>query len=275
VAVQPLSENQVYDYLVRGGEPLRALRVAVQEDAALRELTNTPLMLRHRGAEKTYTVEQTRHWLSWLARQLKQHNQTVFYLERLQPDWLPTQQFQQHYQLLVKGIISTLFGLLIGGMLGGLIGGLLIARNVGHIATEVTGILAIGLPLGMVGGLLAGFIGLAFSKRAIEIHPSEILTWSWSSIWYDLLEAVAIGLVGGLIFWRIGGPFVQLTHPPVNFLVDWLIYQLGGILIGGIMGLLLFGMSTAWLGFPVSKREGWRFMKNAMGVQSHVPVQLR
>ncbi len=45
VAVQPLTQQQVDDYLARGGEPLWALRVALQRDAALRELTSTPLML--------------------------------------------------------------------------------------------------------------------------------------------------------------------------------------------------------------------------------------
>jgi hypothetical protein len=29
------------------------------------------------------------HWLSWLVRQMRAHNQTIFYLEHLQPDWLP------------------------------------------------------------------------------------------------------------------------------------------------------------------------------------------
>ena len=83
-----------------------ALRVALQRDAALRELTETPLMLsiltltyqgvpvedllreasptdrqrqifehyvqrmlRQRGAQMRYTQAQTTHWLTWLARQ--------------------------------------------------------------------------------------------------------------------------------------------------------------------------------------------------------------
>jgi hypothetical protein len=45
VAVQPLSPQQVDDYLVSGGEPLWALRVALHQDASLRGLTTTPLML--------------------------------------------------------------------------------------------------------------------------------------------------------------------------------------------------------------------------------------
>jgi predicted NACHT family NTPase len=45
VAVQPLTERQVDDYLERGEEPLHALRLAVRQDPALRALANTPLML--------------------------------------------------------------------------------------------------------------------------------------------------------------------------------------------------------------------------------------
>src|SRR5260370_22635594 len=45
-------------------------------------------MLSRRGIKTRYTPQQTRQWLAWLARQLKQHNQTVFYIERMQPELL-------------------------------------------------------------------------------------------------------------------------------------------------------------------------------------------
>jgi len=134
VMVQPLTPQQVDDYLVRGGEPLSTLRVELHEDAALRELTTTPLMLsiltltyygtpveelvqaaslpdrqrqvfehyvermlKQRRGAMHYTPEQTTHWLSWLARQMKQHNQTVFYIEHLQPDWLTGDRMREAY----------------------------------------------------------------------------------------------------------------------------------------------------------------------------------
>src|SRR5205823_6238238 len=115
VTIQSLTQQQVDDYLARGGESLWALRVALHQDAALGELTETPLMLsiltltyhdmpveellrgglaptrqqvfehytermlRYRGAAMRYPQEQTTRWLSWLARQMKQQSQTVFY----------------------------------------------------------------------------------------------------------------------------------------------------------------------------------------------------
>ncbi len=45
VLVQPLTLAQIDTALVQGGEPLAGVRAAVQENAALRELLRTPLML--------------------------------------------------------------------------------------------------------------------------------------------------------------------------------------------------------------------------------------
>jgi hypothetical protein len=35
---------------------------------------------------------QTLRWLGWLARSMRDRSQSVFYLEQLQPDWLPGRQ---------------------------------------------------------------------------------------------------------------------------------------------------------------------------------------
>lgn len=60
-------------------------------------------MVREKGAErqgrqdipvKRYPLEQTCSWLTWLARQMRAHNQTLFDGEVLQVDWLPTSQQQ-------------------------------------------------------------------------------------------------------------------------------------------------------------------------------------
>ena len=48
--VQPLTPQQVDDYLVRGGEPLSALQVALHEDAALRELARSSRLIRRWSA---------------------------------------------------------------------------------------------------------------------------------------------------------------------------------------------------------------------------------
>jgi hypothetical protein len=46
-------------------------------------------MLRRRGAKTYDKSQQVIHWLSWLAQQMARCNQSEFYLERMQIDWLP------------------------------------------------------------------------------------------------------------------------------------------------------------------------------------------
>src|SRR5262249_30235637 len=126
VVVQPLTKAQVRDYVERVGEPLKALRAALEDDPSFLELLETPLvlwvallayrespvefsgedtfeqrrsrlfakfvdvMLKRRSLGVRYTPKQTLSWLSWLASALSRKQQTVFYLEDLREKWLPT-----------------------------------------------------------------------------------------------------------------------------------------------------------------------------------------
>src|SRR5581483_593252 len=66
---------------------------AIYQEESLAELFRAKtlnLRLQRRRGPALYTPEQTRRWLCWLARNMRQRDQTVFYVERLQPSWLPT-----------------------------------------------------------------------------------------------------------------------------------------------------------------------------------------
>jgi len=54
--------------------------------------TYTRRMLQRRSVRPRYSLEQTIHWLSYLAWQTKRQSQSVLYIERLQPSWLILQQ---------------------------------------------------------------------------------------------------------------------------------------------------------------------------------------
>ena len=179
VVVQPLTSQQVETYLIQAGQSLAAVRTALHANPMLQELTTTPLMLNiltlayadaavqdlpHRGSAEVqqqqvfasyvermverkgnvvrYPLQSTRVWLGWLAGQMREHNQTVFYLEHLQPDWLTPGQYRTYAWLAVHlpGIligvlaslsITLLFGfvdaasMILYGAFGGLLGGLL------------------------------------------------------------------------------------------------------------------------------------------------------
>jgi transcriptional regulator with XRE-family HTH domain len=124
--VQPLSQEQVQEYMHSMGEHVEALSAALQHDADLRTLSTTPLMLSiltlayhdqpvedllrdSTPASRLHLIfshyvsrmfsrpflsdrfssDHATRWLAALAHQLRSHHQTVFYLEHLHPDWLP------------------------------------------------------------------------------------------------------------------------------------------------------------------------------------------
>lgn len=120
--IEPLTESQIDEYLTQTDLRLEGVRRALHDDAALRELVTTPLMLNilvrtyrdqsfdeiilsgslegrrqqiftnyvqrmlhRRQKDVRYTQEQVVRWLSWLASYLDFEWQTDFLLEDLQP----------------------------------------------------------------------------------------------------------------------------------------------------------------------------------------------
>ena len=146
VVVQPLTTEQIHDYLETAGSQLVAVRTALQNNQVLRELAVSPLMLnvltltyrdaslgdlpvsgsveeqqrevfagyikRMLGTNKTARSQQMLSWLSWLARQMQRNSQTVFYLEQLQPSWL-TQEHWIWYELLAVRLPGIIIGVLL------------------------------------------------------------------------------------------------------------------------------------------------------------------
>ncbi|MCA9923395.1 MAG: NACHT domain-containing protein, partial [Anaerolineales bacterium] len=147
VVLQPLSMDQIDQYLASVGKRLAGLRAALQTDEMLRELAQSPLMLsimtlayyrvpeeaalslkerdmgrtllfevyvermaRYREGEKLYAPADTVGWLAWLAQQMYAHNQTLFFLEGVQPTWLTQEQKRPYLHRL---------RLVIGGLIGG------------------------------------------------------------------------------------------------------------------------------------------------------------
>jgi hypothetical protein len=238
VVVQPLTQRQVDAYLQRAGEQLAGVRAVLRDDAELREMLDTPLMLsiaalayaeksalevqvvgvpevrrRHlfdayiqamfsrRSKQGSSKQRQTTSWLSWLADRMVHYNQTVYYIERMQPDWLP---YRQRW-------ISTIGIALVIGLIGALVG-TLVGASVGGLG-------------GLVGGLLGGLGGGAVAYSA-EIEGVETLRWRWSR--NVLLWALAGCLVLGLVLWLLGGQVWGLVGAVVGSLGVGLLVGLSG-----------------------------------------------
>ncbi len=274
VEVQPLQEQQVFDYLKRVGKPMEAVHAALHSHPILRQLISTPLMLSvvtltyrdkavedlpklgtateqqqqiferyvervlvRRATKGYFTPQQTRQWLTWLAQRMQQYSLTEFYLERLQPTWLATKQSQTLYTVLGRIVVGLVFGLVLG-----LVGGLFLGLVFG---------LVFGLVLGLVGGLflepssrlsssglsrlLLGGVVLGLNKEVQEIRLAEVPARSWRSFWSYLAGELVGALSFGLIFGLVG----ELLGGLAFGLLGWLLGGLVGALVGGRSGLRL------------------------------------
>jgi len=295
VMVQPLTEQQVDDYLARGGEPLWALRVALHQDAGLRELTNTPLMLsiltltyhglpieellrgaslterqrqlferyiermlRYRESEMRYTPEQTTHWLSWLARQMKRQNQTVFYIEHLQPDWLKGDRTRRAYDRWALWFPAIFIGMLV--CLGA--HSLLLP----WILPSFTS-LALNLALG-------GFMGwLLYAGSSIQ-QPQESGEQVGRGIWSRLVERLKAGILIGLAAGLGAGLLIGLNAGFVAGLGAGLLIGLGSILLKAVLDGIKKGIIVgSLLGLSLGLLIGVSPVLSSMVSGAVIPVQ--
>jgi hypothetical protein len=127
IVLQAFTPQQIEEYLVRFGSELVTLKMALQQEANLRELAQSPLMLsimtlayqsisaekllqlnsvetqrqrlfeiyvgqmlKRRSSSNIYRPEQTIYWLTWLAKRMQHFSQPVFLIEQIQPQWLDT-----------------------------------------------------------------------------------------------------------------------------------------------------------------------------------------
>jgi hypothetical protein len=209
VVVQPLTPQQVDAYLQQGGHKLAALRQALQNDSTLWELLDTPLMLQililtyldlpNIALPMLNTIEERRryifdkyidrmfkrrsatlyfpnyqqniHWLTWLAQQMTIHGQTVFYMEHLQPNWLPRVQ----RWIPKQGISMALWSLLTISIMPMV---LTVEHNGINILTTFTGTML----------LLASSVLLGLLIYKEDIKSVEKIYWSWKHLKWSALH---------------------------------------------------------------------------------------
>ncbi len=276
VLIEPLTKQQVETYLEQAGPLLAAVRTSLQMNPVLQELATTPLMLSvlalaytgaaeqdlpqrgtvaeqqqqiftsyvermvmRKGDLDHYPLERTQAWLGWLAKKMREHNQTIFFLEQLQPDWLP-QKPRAVYRCSV-GLLFGLAGGLFGGLFGGLVGGQLLAWLLYGLVVG----LVVGLLFGLVGGLLqVQVFGLVFGLplRLIE------------GLLYGLLFGLLFGLLGGLVGVpsRKQLPERLMLSPNEGIqrsAINGLFFGLVGVVLFGLFLVLFSGL----FGLPVSE----------------------
>jgi TIR domain/NACHT domain len=223
VVLQPLTPAQIQAYLASAGGELSAVRQALKTDAALQELAQTPLMLsimtlayrglnveslpatesieerrahlfgayvrrmfERRGVGERYTQEQTIKWLNWLAAQMNRHAQTVFLIERLQPDWIKSRTQRWLYLILAWALVGLPIGIPLGIMI--------------FLASTPLYGLFFGIVITLLFGVILGPIGdIAYQTPGGQIRIVEKLGWSWSSAAKGVGLGILIGVVAGII----------------------------------------------------------------------------
>jgi transcriptional regulator with XRE-family HTH domain/DNA polymerase III delta prime subunit len=286
VLVQPLTEQQIDKYLSCVGGQLEVMRKALDEDVILREMVRTPLMLgilvlayggetrmtlvaaesyeaqrEHifavyvqrmlsRRGVKWYTQAQMTSWLVWLARQMQMRGQTEFYLERIQPDWLPDR-VRERYRMtvfrLVFGIevlvLSALAALFRGDSvpdkpglffwLGGGLGNSLL----GWMAPGLGGLTQGSGSLMILHALISALVTLLVGRKVIPTLSLRIIGRAlWDAVRIGLTYGGVLGVFSAVVFF-LGG-WVNAIEAGLNVGV------FSGVLLallGGLMTLLGYG----------------------------------
>lgn len=257
VAVRPLTSAQIEEYIHRAGHHVATLRHTLADNAELRDLAQTPLLLsvmllayhdqampkaipyttdrtvqqrlfdryiqrmfQHRAIPPSYSTHWTLHWLHWLAKQVLLRNQTLFLIEGLQPNWLERKALFNLYRL-ISGLLFGLISWLLLGLFAGWFGGGLLAFFFGPLV-----------------GLLVGLDS--------EIKTYRNISFSWQ---LAISSGLPWGLFVGLLGWLIDGLSFGLLE---------------GLSIGLIVGLFV-GTKSTDAELHLQPNEGiWRSLQNGL-----------
>ncbi len=281
IVIQPLTIEQIHQYLAAAGDDLTAVNQALSADSTLQELARSPLMLSiitlaYRGMSITelpemnleqrrqhlfsnyvkrmferrttkfkYSKEQAMHWLIWLAKKMVEDSQTVFLIERMQPKWLSNQIQKQVYFV----------GLLIAFIIiGGLIGQMLLP-----IKRVIFWLILVGIILSYLFGIN-------------QINPVESLKWSWKNARNNILGSLIIGALLGFLL-RI--PYELIFRPQqwqifAPHLIHFQLYSLTRATVFGMSIGLIFGLVRGLTAPSIDENvtvpnQGiWQSAKNAL-----------
>ncbi|NET37713.1 MAG: TIR domain-containing protein [Cyanothece sp. SIO1E1] len=247
IYLRSLTPAQIYQSLASTEASSAGLKALIEQDEALQELAQSPLMLnilamayagistsdvlitaseeehrqqlfrtyieqmlKRRGDTQTYPKPKIMHWLTWLAQSMIQSSQTIFLIEGMQPALLPTLQQRRIYRIGVRFLTATVWGMCHIGSLAfhqSLIGTLSLGSPAQALTWGLLGGLGGGLLYGVTSGLLSEWIN-AFTFRGRLIN----------------------GLLLGLIF----GPIFGLTwSDPLFGLAYGVVYGIAGLFIYG------------------------------------------
>ncbi|MEM6251293.1 MAG: NACHT domain-containing protein [Cyanobacteria bacterium P01_D01_bin.156] len=250
IYVQPLTSKQICQYLDKAGSQLWCLKRLLQNNTDLLSFASSPLMLsimslayhdcsldaipklstaeawrkrlfdnyiermfHRRGDTQKYSKHRTQQWLIHLAQNMTAATQTVFVVERIQPNWLKKRSERILYiinTVLISGIIGKAAVMLITTLLQLVLSNIiykyfLSAESLTFV--DPSSLLRYLTYTGTIEGVIMGLVvGLTWK----EIKTLETLSWSFKEAKSSLPKVLSgiswliPGLIGGYIGWHIG-----------------------------------------------------------------------
>ena len=283
ILIQPLTSQQVAEYLLTTGVDVARIFQALHQDEELQDFAQTPLILsilvlsyrdatdnelrvlaeakdfrsrlfdtyiaqmfKRRGFDEHFPSVKSKAWLSWLARRMLGRQQTIFFVEDIQPNWL-----SWHRRIYIR-LISAL---IIGGI-GWLISGLFF---------KFYWFLIWGFWKEFfifVAGYIGSVIGILIGGKAYK--PVDKLSWSWRKYWRSSIFWMSIWMIVWSINltneinadWtgNIGGHLVSWHNSKYIWLIGGLICGLIGSVFGGLRGSILAQRELPGTGIRTSKK---------------------
>ena len=266
VYVQPLTSEQINEYLAKKDGEIENLKSLIAEDNVIQELAKTPLMLnimaqapeslpetgslevrrqkllksyiqnvfqrnRNRVGKlgNKYTEEQVIKWLRWLGNSMSQNSLTVFLIEQIQPSWLTINQRKAYLK-----IITLYNGLFLGVPFGAAYGAILHYYWL-HLSPGSSTTIIKGMFFGIIQGMIVGPLApVALNVGKLEIKTHNTMRFSGSVIIKNIVTSLPSGMLIGVSV----------------FLLCWLVmpsvfnYQSSGALTTGVIAGLFFGIVT-------------------------------
>jgi hypothetical protein len=235
VVVQPLTRNQIDEYLMLAGGRLEGVRNALQVDTGLWELLQTPLMIsivalafkdrssdsvesdgasmqarrehlfsayvremfNRRAKETRFTSEQIRRWISWLATRMLARGQTLFQVQDIRSDWVGLKHVRFIARLGIIAVVTVVSGL-IGWVILGSLSFLDEAPMDRHLQGSFFGV------YGLYSFLFCAPVGLIHALvRSGNAAPAEMLVPHWPGtktfVFATLKAALLGGILGGIL----------------------------------------------------------------------------
>jgi serine/threonine protein kinase/DNA polymerase III delta prime subunit len=280
--LQKLNGEQIRQYFAAFGEQTALIYEVVKSNPYLMELAQSPLMLnvmvlaykdmakneidlredltaqrnhlfthyvermfRRRSARVEFTQEQMSQWLGWVAHQMQQHQQTIFRIEDLQPNWLEKPSHKNLYRAL-----SLLMGLFTGFITGTLVA-IAIYFVVGHSIEDTRDSYIIGVIAGTITGLF-----IAFKP---QIAPLQKLRWSQETFRRRRLVYSVVGTILGTVLYTIFSFITEATG------TTGIALTILGVIVGLLAGLTTAGIATGQTSETQRPNEGiWRSARYAL-----------